>query len=87
MVLVSIYTKYNDIIRPLYPHTIFYSATEHNISVDSKLNLSSDINLGTMQIGNDFIVGPFAAYDNAADVTNNISLNEEIDDYYVFFKK
>ena len=84
---ISIYTKYNDIIQPLYPHTIFYSATEHNISVDCKLNLSSDINLGTMQIGNDFIVGPFATYDKAATVTNNISLNEEIDDYYVFFKK
>ncbi|MBQ2350024.1 MAG: baseplate J/gp47 family protein [Cytophagales bacterium] len=84
---IYLYTKYNDVIQPLYPHTIFYSATKHNISVESKLNVSSDINLGTMQIGNDFIVGSFEACGHATTITNNISLKEQIEDYYLFFKK
>ena len=84
---IAIYTKYNDIIKPLYPHTIFYSSTQHNISVGDNLNLSSDLNLGTMQIGNNFIVGSFEPYSSQSSMINSVFLQEGIDDFFLFFKK
>ena len=79
--------KYNEVVYQTYSNSILYSAREHIINVDEKMDkLNNDINIENSIIEENFIVGLEKFSTNKEDINKHCELIETVEDNFIAIK-